>query len=61
MNRSVVLLLLIAVLAGSIWGCGMMQQKKGKEHAVEYTVLGENEIPDEIRKVVDVKKQENFR
>ena len=36
MNRSVVLLLLIAVLAGSIWGCGMMQQKKGKEHAVEY-------------------------
>ena len=61
MNRSVVLLLLIAVLAGSIWGCGMMQQKKGKEHAVEYTVLGEDQIPDEIRKVVDVKKQEEFQ
>ena len=56
-----VLLLLIAVLAGSIWGCGMMQQKKGKEHAVEYTVLGEDQIPDEIRKVVDVKKQEEFQ
>lgn len=61
MNRSVVLLLLIAVLAGSIWGCGMMQQKKGKEHAVEYTVLGEDQIPDEIQKVVDVKKQEEFQ
>ena len=38
-----------------------MQQKKGKEHAVEYTVLGEDQIPDEIRKVVDVKKQEEFQ
>lgn len=36
-------------------------QKKGKEHAVEYTVLGEDQIPDEIRKVVDVKKQEEFQ
>lgn len=35
--------------------------EKGKEHAVEYTVLGEDQIPDEIRKVVDVKKQEEFQ
>ena len=60
MNRSMVLLLLIVVLAGSIWGCGRMRQKKEKEHGVEYTVLGEDQIPDEIRKVVDVKKQEEF-
>ena len=57
MNRSMVLLLLIVVLAGSIWGCGRMRQKKEKEHGVEYTVLGEDQIPDEIRKVVDVKKR----
>ena len=49
MNRSMVLLLLIVVLAGSIWGCGRMRQKKEKEHGVEYTVLGEDQIPDEIR------------
>ena len=61
MNRSMVLLLLIVVLAGSIWGCGRMRQKKEKEHGVEYTVLGEDQIPDEIRKVVDVKKQEEFQ
>ena len=30
MNRSMVLLLLIVVLAGSIWGCGRMRQKKEK-------------------------------
>ena len=61
MNRSMVLLLLIVVLAGSIWGCGRMRQKKEKEHGVEYTVVGEDQIPDEIRKVVDVKKQEEFQ
>ena len=61
MNRSMVLLLLIVVLAGSIWGCGRMRQKKEKEHGVEYTVLGEDQIPDEIRKVLDVKKQEEFQ
>ena len=61
MNRSMVLVLLIVVLAGSIWGCGRMRQKKEKEHGVEYTVLGEDQIPDEIRKVVDVKKQEEFQ
>ena len=61
MNRSMVLLLLIVVLAGSIWGCGRMRQKKEKEHGVEYTVLGEDQIPDEIRKVVDVKKGDWLR
>ena len=34
MNRSMVLLLLIVVLAGSIWGCGRMRQKKEKEHVI---------------------------
>ena len=28
MNRSMVLLLLIVVLAGSIWGCGRMRQEE---------------------------------
>ena len=39
----------------------MWKDAAEKEHGVEYTVLGEDQIPDEIRKVVDVKKQEEFQ
>lgn len=61
MNRRTVLLLLIVLLAGSIWGCGMRKQQKQKEHAVEYTVLGKEQIPEPLLEMVDKKKQEEFQ
>lgn len=61
MNRSRILLLIIVILMGSIWGCGRIKQKREKEHEVDFTVVGENQIPEEIHRVAEEKKQEEFQ
>lgn len=61
MNKSVVLLLLIAALTGSIWGCGMLTQKEGNERAVDYTVVGEKDLPETVQEILQEKRQEVFQ
>lgn len=52
---------LIAFLAFSIVGCSMMQKQKEEGTDVDYTVLKSSEWPEEIQKVIEEKKQEQFQ
>lgn len=52
---------LIAWLAVCMAGCGMIQEEKGESRAVDYTVVKKEDIPEEIKEVIDTRKQEGFQ
>jgi hypothetical protein len=52
---------LIAVWAASIVGCSMIQKKTGELKKVDYTVVQDKELPEEVKEVIETKKQEGFQ
>lgn len=61
MEKRLSLICLIAWLAFSIVGCGMLQQKNSEAKEVDYTVVKKEELPPEVKKIIEVKKQEEFQ
>ena len=61
MEKRLSLICLIAWLAFSIVGCGMLQKKNSEEKEVDYTVVKKEELPSEVKKIIEVKKQEEFQ
>ena len=60
MEKRLSLICLIAWLAFSIVGCGMLQ-KNSEAKEVDYTVVKKEELPPEVKKIIEVKKQEEFQ
>lgn len=52
---------MLALLAVSIAGCSMIQKKNKEGKKVDYTVVKNEDRPAEVKKVIDVKKQEGFQ
>ena len=61
MEKRVSFIGLITLLVFCIVGCGMMQKKSGEEKEVDYTVVKKDDLPAEVRKVIDIKEQEEFQ
>ena len=61
MEKRLSLICLIAWLAFSIVGCGMLQKKNSEAKEVDYTVVKKEELPPEVKKIIEVKKQEEFQ
>lgn len=61
MARRLSFIFLIALLAVSIVGCGMVKKKRGDAKNVDYTVVKKENQPAEVKKVIDVRKQEGFQ
>lgn len=51
---------LILLLAFSIVGCSLIQKKKEEGIEVDYTVVKLSEWPEEIKKIIEKKKQNEF-
>ena len=54
--------IVITVLAVCLTGCGA-EEKKGDEKLkdIEFTVLGEENIPEELKQIIDEKKEKEFK
>ena len=61
MEKRLSLICLIAWLAFSIVGCGMLRKKNSEAKEVDYTVVKKEELPSEVKKIIEVKKQEEFQ
>lgn len=61
MIRRIWFVLLVALLAMGIVGCGMIQKKNKEGKELDYTVMKEEDFPAEIKKVIQVKKQKEFQ
>ena len=61
MGKRMLFVFLIALLAVCIVGCSMIQKKTGEEKKVDYTVVKKEELPPEVKKVIEIKKQEEFQ
>ena len=61
MGKRLLFVFLIALLAVCIVGCSMIQKKTGEEKKVDYTVVKKEELPPEVKKVIEIKKQEEFQ
>lgn len=61
MGKRLLFVFLIALLAVCIVGCSMIQKKAGEEKKVDYTVVKKEELPPEVKKVIEIKKQEEFQ
>ncbi|MBS6196445.1 MAG: protease complex subunit PrcB family protein [Clostridiales bacterium] len=61
MGKRLSFVCLIALLAVCIVGCGMIRKKGGEAKKVDYTVVKNEDQPAEVKKVIDVKKQEGFQ
>lgn len=61
MGKRMLFVFLIALLAVCIVGCSMIQKKTGEEKKVDYTVVKKEELPPEVKKVIEIKKQDEFQ
>ena len=61
MGKRLSFVFLITMLAFCIVGCSMIRKKTGAEKKVDYTVVKKEELPPEVKKVIEIKKQEEFQ
>jgi hypothetical protein len=58
-KKAVMLLLAAAILCGSAGGCGIRQDGE-KTEDLEFTVVGEAELPEALSEQIELKKEEEF-
>lgn len=61
MGKKALFFCLLVWLAAGIVGCSMAQGKTGDNRKVDYTVVKKEDLPAEVKKVIDSKKQERFQ
>ena len=61
MGKKVSFFCLLVWLAAGIVGCSVAQGKTGDNRKVDYTVVKKEDLPAEVKKVIDSKKQEGFQ
>ena len=53
--------LLVLVLTAAVVGCGKTQDKTQKLNDLKFTVLSEEQLPQELKQMMEEKKTESFR
>lgn len=61
MGKRLSFIALITLLAFCIIGCSVIRKKTGEEKKIDYTVVKKEEMPPEVKKVIEIKKQEEFQ
>ena len=51
----------LLMLAACLAGCGKKEEAEDKIQDLEFTVVGQNEIPQELQEIIEQKKREPFR
>lgn len=52
----------VCLLAGTVLvGCGGDKEAEGKVKDLDFTVVGQNELPQELKEIIGKKKAESFR
>lgn len=54
-------LILVAILISPLLGCSIEQTNTSKLKDIDFTVVEEDEIPEDLKTIIDTKKEENFK
>ena len=60
MKRRIAFVCMIGLLACGIVGCGIIQKRNTKWEEVPFNVMKESALPEEIKEIVEEKKQMGF-
>lgn len=60
-RRWMLLLCMIGMVCMLLTGCGMTEEKTEKVRDLEFTVVGEDRQPEELKKILEEKKTEEFK
>lgn len=58
--KLLILLVILAACGYVFWGCGSENQPE-KTGDISYTVIPEEEVPEELKKLIDERKESEFR
>ena len=61
MLKNVYKLLLICAISLFLTACSVETYDQTKENDIDFTVLSEEEIPEQVREIIEASKTENFR
>lgn len=61
MMRKAVLLLGVVLASFALGGCTMLSEERVKLKDLEFTVLSEDKIPEELKQIIEEKKTEPFK
>ena len=57
----ILLVLSLLMAAACLFGCGKKEAAEDKIQDLEFTVVGQNEVPQELQEIIEQKKREPFR
>ncbi len=62
MKKNVMILLLVIVLvSAAVMGCKIQKISENKTRDIDFTVVAENEIPQEVNQIVEERKEKEFK
>jgi len=61
MKKLFILILTAVLVAASLFGCSISKEDKDKVKDLEFTVVEDAEVPEELMKLIEAKKQSMFK
>ena len=61
-RRHILLWIIFALIIGCLTGCGAADKGENEKiRDLEFTVLGEENVPEELKKIIEEKKEKEFK
>ena len=61
MRRICLIVWIFLFAAGALWGCALNKADKQKVRDLEYTVVEDEDLPEELKTEIDSKKEAHFK
>ena len=59
--KKICLLVIVSIMAGMLSACGGETEKEEDRNNLEFTVVSEDRLPDELKEILDQKKESAFK
>ena len=59
--KKICLLVIVSIMAAMLSACGGETEKEGNRNNLEFTVVSEDRLPDELKEILDQKKESAFK
>lgn len=59
--KKILVMIMVSVLAMVVSGCSFLSEERVKLQDLDFTVLGEEKIPEELLSIINEKKKEPFK
>ena len=59
--KKICLLVIVSIMAAMLSACGGETEKEENRNNLEFTVVSEDRLPDELKEILDQKKESAFK